>query len=629
MRPSVTVLVAVLATSVTSSACGGEPPLDSPDGGTNDDAAIDSDGGTIAAPASPSFLPCASGWREVDASGVTACDPWPETGVEECAVGQAHFPGEPGCRAVGSACPAGEWPEDLPDDAQVVFVRAGAVAGDGTRAAPFGTLRDGLGAADVNEIVALARGTYEGGVVVPPLVTIRGACADGTSITGAPSTARAVLLLENAGARVRDVRVGGPVYGIVVSNATGIELEGVVVDAASDVGLFASGGDLVARDIVVRGTLPDSAGRFGIGVLAIDGARVEIARAVVDENRTAGISIDAGSVVHIADAVVRRTSEQLVSGTLGRGVSLQFGASAVLDRVVVEQNTEVAVFAGEGGAAIVMRDAVVRDTRPQMDGTGGRGVAIATDATATLERVRIDSCRETGLHVIQRSHVVASDVIVRGTRPQLADSLFGFGIAVLDASFEADRVIVADNTAAGIAVEGFFGPAAATFRDLVVRDTLAAEAPTPGWFGRGINVQRDALATFERALVERNHDLGVSVSDGARVSLGDVDVSDTAERACVATTCPDNGAGTAVAVFAAGHVDVSRFRFRRSALMGLQLARDGTADLHEGEITHNVIGANVQSAGYDLARLMDRVLYRDNGANFDSSELPVPEPVTF
>jgi hypothetical protein len=50
-------------------------------------------------------------------------------------------------------------------------------------------------------------------------------------------------------------------------------------------------------------------------------------------------------------------------------------------------------------------------------------------------------------------------------------------------------------------------------------------------------------------------------------------------------------------------------------------------DLHEGEIAWNgVCGANVQTEGFDLDRLLDNVLFHDNaGTNVDMGELPVPE----
>jgi hypothetical protein len=57
----------------------------------------------------------------------------------------------------------------------------------------------------------------------------------------------------------------------------------------------------------------------------------------------------------------------------------------------------------------------------------------------------------------------------------------------------------------------------------------------------------------------------------------------------------------------------------------VQLALDGSIDLSDGEVSGALVGACVQVPGYDIARLQDRVLYRDNGTNLDVTTLPIPE----
>ena len=96
-----------------------------------------------APPEPPVLTPCPEGWREVPADGpdgIATCDPWPEGGPDECGDDEAHFPGEPGCTRIGTACPEGDWAEDLPTDREVVYVLAGAPeGGGGSRDAPFGS----------------------------------------------------------------------------------------------------------------------------------------------------------------------------------------------------------------------------------------------------------------------------------------------------------------------------------------------------------------------------------------------------------------------------------------------------------------------------------------------------------
>jgi len=76
-------------------------------------------------------------------------------------------------------------------------------------------------------------------------------------------------------------------------------------------------------------------------------------------------------------------------------------------------------------------------------------------------------------------------------------------------------------------------------------------------------------------------------------------------------------------------VTATRFRVSASGVCGVQLARGGFIDLHDGEVSRNPVGANVQTVGFDVARLQDRVLYRDNEQTLDTAGLLVPEPAAF
>ncbi len=95
-----------------------------------------------AAPALPKLTPCPAGWRE-EAGDVSTCEPWPETGRAPCAGESVHLPGTPGCAPL-VACPADGWPAELLAGRTIVYVRAGAAGGTGTRAQPFGTLQQAV-----------------------------------------------------------------------------------------------------------------------------------------------------------------------------------------------------------------------------------------------------------------------------------------------------------------------------------------------------------------------------------------------------------------------------------------------------------------------------------------------------
>jgi len=109
-------------------------------------------------------------------------------------------------------------------------------------------------------------------------------------------------------------------------------------------------------------------------------------------------------------------------------------------------------------------------------------------------------------------------------------------------------------------------------------------------------------------------------------------------RDTLISECEDCGqAGIGVGVYGGAQLELSRFLITGSPLCALQLAQGGTAegvlwpeageaDLSEGEISfNNVCGANVQAREFDVDRLTERVIYRENGRNLDMQQLPVPE----
>ncbi|MCZ7680945.1 MAG: hypothetical protein M5U28_20040 [Sandaracinaceae bacterium] len=73
-------------------------------------------------------------------------------------------------------------------------------------------------------------------------------------------------------------------------------------------------------------------------------------------------------------------------------------------------------------------------------------------------------------------------------------------------------------------------------------------------------------------------------------------------------------------------VSLSRFAILRSPLCGLQLARGAEMDLMGGEIAECSVGVCLQVADYDLGRLTNEVLFRDNGRTLEATDFPVPGP---
>jgi hypothetical protein len=737
-------VILVLWVSVGAVACGDEraEPTDGtvPDGGSSTVAAPPdipwlADGHPTVAP--PSFLPCPAGWQVVTEGELSTCDPGADLGVSRCAVGEAHFPGESGCVPVGDACPAGDFSEGLPTDGSVVYVREGAVSGDGTRALPFGSLSDvSFGTLASGTTVALARGTYEGVLPLRAGVSVVGACAAETIITGLSAPVPAVVTVSSGGepAVLRNLSIAdSPQSGVEVAGAgRALSLEGVVVRGATRVGLIVEdGAEVTVTDVVVRDTRPE-AGRFGRGVNVQSGGSVTLNRVVLEGNSEIALyASDSDSRVTAADAVFRDT-RQAGADPSGRGLLIQLGATARLERVLVAGNHDLGLIAAgattrieldqvvvrgtepasdglkgggivafegatiEGssvlvednhdvgvdcvgeGTSVSLSDLVVRDTQPRVrDDISGRGVIVELGAALVGARVVVARSHEIGIQVDgESSSATLADTVIRETLPIAADATFGMGLMVREgARAEGARVLVEESRVAGIIVDG--ASTIAVLEDVAVRDVESDEARAE--FGRGINLQDGTLdasrvlvertreaaifvagegahamlsdiavrdtrsqplddrggaglqtqdggrATVSRAVIERSLGVGVVAIDGAAVTLEDVVVADTASRDCATTTCPSSPLGYGLATLA-GRLSATRFVSTRAAICGVFVA-EGELDLAMGEVTATEIGACIQSDGYDLMRLTNQVLYRDNGTNLDVTELPVPEAI--
>jgi hypothetical protein len=157
-----------------------------------------------------------------------------------------------------------------------------------------------------------------------------------------------------------------------------------------------------------------------------------------------------------------------------------------------------------------------------------------------------------------------------------------------------------------------------TARDVVVLETSSLRADSPG---RALQVQNGAELDATRVLLAGNREVAALVaSPGSDMRFRDLTVQDTLAR-------DDGFAGTGIAALIDGHLSATRFLITRNALCGLQLARGGTADLMDGEISENLVGANVQTMPFDLERIDRNVIYRANTVDLDSEARPVPEPM--
>jgi hypothetical protein len=481
--------------------------------------------------AAPVFTPCPEGWREaVDpAGGPTVCEPWPGEAAETCADDEAHLPGGAGCERIGTACPAGDWADDLPTDVPLRFVRAGAPAGgDGSRAAPFATVAEATAGAASGTVVAVARGTYDEAVFLPAGVTLWGACVAETLLTNSVQSEReGVINPRGREGVVRNLRIGGERPGLLVSQFRSVRLQDVVFLESWAAAIFAERGGLVEGDrVVLRRTRPTDAGEGGRGLEVESGSTVTLTHAVVVDSVGHGAWVgELDSRLTLEDSAILGSGAGRRRGSDGRAIEVAEGGTVELRRTVLEQNRDYSVFADGAGVRVVVDQVVIR--RGVSPDSGG-GVAVGTAAQAELRRLRVEDVP--GIGIFGRfagTALVLADVVVRDVRPPDETPTQGIGLTIGEgAVLAAERVQVERCVNVGVWAYGSGTQAGLT--DFRIRDTATGST---GDLGRGLAVELGAAVTAEWAVLERNHEAAVVVWEpGSTLRLERFVVRDTDAR---------------------------------------------------------------------------------------------------
>lgn len=428
------------------------------------------DGDSVVA---PTLTPCfvdeanALAWRMVGTEP-PRCEPDPDR-VVPCGPGEHLPPGAESCRRVGDLCPE-TWPT-VPEEAAAIFVRAGAVDGDGTREAPLGSLADALARATPGVHVVLAAGRYEAAPIATQVVVV-GACAAQVEIAGTLEIARgAEVRLSNL--TLSGLQVDGKLdaEGVWVDGSTEIIGEAAfvgshfvrdgvgaamsVVGAATvtastfdvdETGIF-GGGDVVLRGVAIRGsaasalTLDGHATLRGVLMELGGGAGLAshcaapegevcavldhvVIRPAHDRANELGLDLHGPSDVRhtivsnprisgIASRAALRLEDVIVEYSVGIGLRLDDGADVVGVRVVLHENLDRGVRASAGSRARFIDLRVRGITRI---GTTQSCLELEGDFGAT--RFVVTECPLCGLLLSRDTELLLTDGLI-------ADSLRG------------------------------------------------------------------------------------------------------------------------------------------------------------------------------------------------------------
>ena len=280
--------------------------------------------------------------------------------------------------------------------------------------------------------------------------------------------------------------------GGIVQNGGRLEVLDSLFLGNSEAGLHAGhpGTVLVARNSIIKDTVPDGDGKQGYGVRGAGGALLSLSHVVLEGNSGQGICLGhPGTDMQIEQSTIVHTIPDL-QGMFGRGVEIQTGASATGFGLLIRDNTDAGLLVSGDDSRLKLFDSLVQGTLPDSKGAKGTGVIVGAGAGATLERVVARANTTCGLLASGKgTSLDMVDCAVLGTLPggeglaesevgrryveeqKFGDAVFGVGQASLQVSsslivgnsragiymYEAaggvDGSIIADNASYGLALE--------------------------------------------------------------------------------------------------------------------------------------------------------------------------------
>lgn len=201
-------------------------------------------------------------------------------------------------------------------------------------------------------------------------------------------------LLARAGESATAFGRGLSAYDAAVVTVTSSAVVGV-----REAGILASdGASVTLTDALVLDTSANAAGVKGRGVVAIQGGSLLIERAAIAGATEFGIFVDgAGTTLGAADVAVAATLPRPSDQRFGRGVGVQSGAVATIERASIFDNHEAGVFVSGGGSTIDLRESSVRRTLALPSGLGGLGLVAQSGASATVATSALSDNRITGV----------------------------------------------------------------------------------------------------------------------------------------------------------------------------------------------------------------------------------------
>jgi hypothetical protein len=331
------------------------------------------------------------------------------------------------------------------------------VAGGASLVATSVTARDGGDKSDATGglYASGATATLSSSVIV-------GATRDGLqSLAGAKVTVDRVLVRDTTSSAASGAGNGIGAFAADKSTLDGKELtlerSGSAQLAATE-GASVTLANLAIVDVV--GGAGNLAGDTGIGIVADTAAKVKLTNAYVGQSKFLGVSLRRASSFEALGLVIDGVS-LVASGDGGFGLLAIEGSTTKLTDFSIHGVHGASLVVGEKGTTASLLRGTLRDVVLDKNPGVARGLSLQKGATATLERVRIEGCTSSAMYVSSSSSASLSACVVDGVVPD-PDGKFGNAIEVVDATLRLDRTTVRNAKGAALLFAGSTGAISAS-----------------------------------------------------------------------------------------------------------------------------------------------------------------------
>lgn len=308
------------------------------------------------------------------------------------------------------------------------------------------TVRETQYSADWDAAVGI--GAEAGGAIVAEDCQFEGNAVAGIAAVGEGTT------VHISGSEVLDTQVapdGTGGVGVVAQDGALIQIADGLVQGSATYGILAMGEDTV-MDVTgtdILDTVPDTHGSYGVGCFAMTGAFLSAEDCAVEGNTRIGVAATGDETVVFLRGVSVSDTLFGANGESGPGIQVQEGAWLQIEDSVIERNASLGAVALHPGTTLHLSGVEVRDTRTHANGTGGRGIEIIDGASLHMTETLVAD--NAGFGILTEGE---------GTFAQIEDSEVSATTHATDMTVSVGVACQLDSqiTATGLVVDGTEGP---------------------------------------------------------------------------------------------------------------------------------------------------------------------------